>query len=260
MKKFIVAILSLSLVACLVPKKKLDDKQHEADACYKALQEEHDKKQQLAAATADLQSKLDALNKELDDEKAKGTTFSSQVEQLQKDLQDKAAALAQAESEKAELQKKSATYDDLVRSLQGEIDAGKVKITEAENRLSVELIDKVVFDSGSTEIKPEGQAAIAKVAAILKNVHDKQILVEGHTDNVPLKANARFADNWDLSTARATTVVRALANAGVDAANLGAAGYAFYRPVATNDSDEGRHQNRRIEIVLTPKPKPVAKD
>src|SRR5207253_3364522 len=104
-------------------------------------------------------------------------------------------------------------------------------------------------------IKPGGAAALRKVAAILRTVKDKQILVEGHTDAVDIKGELAktYATNWELSAARATTVVRFLEDAGVDPSNLGAAGFSKFRPVADNTTESGKSQNRRIEIVLTPK-------
>jgi chemotaxis protein MotB len=256
MKKTFVVLLTFAFAtgACVVPKKKLDQKQSEVDSCFKALAQENEKKKQLADATADLQNKLSELTKLLDEEQKKGGGMSAQVDELQKELQAKADEVQKLQTEKEELAKKSATYDQLVSSLQNEIDQGKIKITEAKNRLSVELIDKVLFDSGSTEIKPEGQSALEKVAGVLRTITDKQIMVEGHTDNVPLKSGAAFPTNWELSVMRATTVVRFLQDKGVDPSNLGATGFSQYRPIAGNDSDSGRHANRRIEIVLTPKP------
>ena len=244
-------LASLQFTAACVPKKQLTSKQGEVDACFRALEEENRRKKELADATAELQRKLAELTAALD--AAQGT--SSQVDKLRAELEAQAKEVARLQTEKEELAKKSQTYDQLVESLKGEIEQGRVKITEANNRLTVELIDKILFDSGSTEIKTDGQNALRKVAGILRTINDKAILVEGHTDAVPIsgKLTEKFPTNWELSVARATTVVRFLEDAGVDPNNLGAAGFSRFRPVAGNDSDKGKSQNRRIEIVLTPK-------
>jgi chemotaxis protein MotB len=117
------------------------------------------------------------------------------------------------------------------------------------------MVDKIIFPSGSTEISKDGKLVLDKVISILKDVKDKRIQVEGHTDNVRIVSvlKKRYPTNWELSTARATEVVRYLQESGgLDATRLSATGYAEYQPVAANDTDEGKLQNRRIEIVLLP--------
>lgn len=252
-------VLAVALCSACVPKKKFDAKVKETDACFRALEADNARKKELAKATAELQAKLAELSKALAESEGK---TSEQLAKLHEELQAKADEVQKLQTEKQELakkaedlEKKSATYDALVSSLKSEIEAGKIKITEARNRLSVELIDKVLFDSGSTTLKPEGEVALRKVAGVLRGIDDKAILVEGHTDAVPITGELAqtFPTNWELSVARATKVVRFLEDAGVPPTNLGAAGFAKFRPVASNDSDEGRRLNRRIEIVLTPK-------
>ncbi len=168
------------------------------------------------------------------------------------ELQTQADQLAQ-EKEQAITHLKG-TYDSLVGQMKKEIAAGQVQITQLKDRLTVNMVEKVLFDSGSAVIKKNGRKVLDRVAGILKNVKDQQIKVEGHTDNVPIGAalTSQFPTNWELSTARATTVVRYLQDQGVDPALLSAEGYAEYRPVASNDTEEGRAKNRRIEIVLIP--------
>lgn len=157
-------------------------------------------------------------------------------------------------NKKDELEKKTETYEDLVHSLKGEIDAGKVKISQMKDRLTVNLIDKILFDSGKAVVNQEGVGTLKKVADVLKGVEDKRIQVEGYTDNVPVgpALQAKFPTNWELSTRRATAVVHELAQAGVAEAKMSATGYGMNRPVASNESEDGRKQNRRIEIVLVP--------
>lgn len=168
-------------------------------------------------------------------------------------LRAKAGELS-AEKE-AEVKGLRETYDKLVKEMEGEIEKGEIKITSALDKLSVNFVEKILFDSGRAEIKPRGLEILKRVGDILKEATDKQIRVEGHTDNVPIgpKIKDRFPTNWELSAARATNVVRYLQEkVGLDPALLSVAGYSQYRPVADNDTYEGRAENRRIEIVLLP--------
>ncbi len=117
------------------------------------------------------------------------------------------------------------------------------------------LVDHLEFDSGEAEVKPEGMKILNRVSEILKGVTDRHIRIEGHTDNVEIGPTLikTFPTNWELSKARATTVVRYLVQAGgIDAANLSTVGYAATQPIATNATEEGRQKNRRVEIVLYP--------
>lgn len=169
------------------------------------------------------------------------------------ELTEKAGQLDKAKQE--EIERLKATYDSLVKELEGEIKKGEIKVTQVKDKLSVNLVEKILFDSGSAEIKPEGLKVLDRVGDILKKVKDKQIRVEGYTDNVPIgpKLVSKFPTNWELSTTRATNVVRYLQDkVKLDPQLLSAAGYAMNRPVASNDTKEEKAQNRRIEIVLLP--------
>jgi chemotaxis protein MotB len=146
------------------------------------------------------------------------------------------------------------TYDSLVSELKDEIKQGEIEVTQLRDKLSVSMVEKVLFDSGSAQIKKKGEKVLDRVANILKKVTDKEIRIEGHTDNVPIGPNLanKFPTNWELSTARATNVVRYLVEKGIDSNLLSAAGYSEYRPVAGNETETGKAKNRRIEIVLIP--------
>jgi chemotaxis protein MotB len=161
---------------------------------------------------------------------------------------------AMAEKEKAISGLKS-TYDNLVKELNKEIQTGQIAITQLKDKLSLTMVEKVLFDSGSADIKKDGKKVLERVGEILKQVKDRQINVEGHTDNVPISSRLRdkFPTNWELSTARATNVVRYLKEkVGLDPRLLVAGGFAEYRPVEPNDTEERKAKNRRIEIVLIP--------
>ena len=203
-----------------------------------------------------------SANKSMDD---KLFELQTRLEKAEADRDVKAARLKEAEKKIEELTENDKskteniseiekTYNALIEELQKEINDGQIEITTLKEELTVNVLDKVLFDSGRTEIKPNGLKVLKRVGEILKEVEGKIIVVEGHTDNVPITNPAvkrKYPTNWELSTARATTVVRYLQEeAGIDPKNLVATGYSEYRPVADNSTDEGKSRNRRIEIIL----------
>jgi chemotaxis protein MotB len=151
----------------------------------------------------------------------------------------------------------------MVKTLQKEIEQGQIKVTQLADRLSLNIVDKILFPSGEDQITDEGRKVLQRVGDVLKGVKDKTIRIEGHTDNVPISKNlqSRFATNWELSTARATNVVRFLQDqAGLDATGLEAVGMGEYHPIAGNKTVRGRSQNRRIEIILSPRVRAISRE
>jgi chemotaxis protein MotB len=147
------------------------------------------------------------------------------------------------------------TKKTIETSLKDQIAAQEIEVVEVDDKLKVIFVDRILFDSGSVEINPRGKELLMIMAGSLKDNKEQNIVVEGHTDNVPLSPalRKRFPSNWELSTARAATVARFFQEeGGIAAEKLSARGYSFYRPVASNETAEGRHQNRRIEIILSP--------
>lgn len=144
--------------------------------------------------------------------------------------------------------------ENLIQDLQKEISAGHVKISQMNDRLSVQIIDKILFSTGSDEINPKGKTLLKKLGHSLKKMKQK-IRIEGHTDNVPIRGllAGKYPTNWELSTGRATHVVRYLITQGVKPRHLLAVGMAHYNPVASNETPEGRQENRRIEVILSPR-------
>jgi len=133
--------------------------------------------------------------------------------------------------------------------LSEEISSGKVRVYQERRGVAVSLGETVMFDSGSSDIRPEGVVLLDTIATGLTNIGN-HIRVEGHTDNVPINT-FRFPSNWELSTARSGTVVRRMENThGMSPELLSASGYGENRPVATNDTADGRAQNRRVDIVI----------
>ena len=215
---------------------------------------------QLSERDQDLNERLKAEAAEkarLEQERtAKEAEIQQQREQLKAEAADKARLEQERAAKEAEIQRLTRTHEELTKSLEAEIAKGDIKIKQVRDRLTINMVDRVLFDSGQSRVKPSGLKVLKQVSDILKNVTDKQIRIEGHTDNVPIgvKLKERFQTNWELSTARATSVVRYLIEeGGVDRANLLAVGYADTKPIASNDTEEGRTANRRIEIALYPK-------
>ena len=149
----------------------------------------------------------------------------------------------------------SSTYDQLVAKMKGEIDKGQVTISELKGKLTVNMVEAILFDSGKAEVKQEGLVVLGKVIEILKTVNDKSIRIEGHTDNKPIVGplTQRYPTNWELSAARAINVARYLQKQGIEPASLSAAAFGEFKSVADNATLKGRGKNRRIEIVLVPK-------
>ena len=145
-----------------------------------------------------------------------------------------------------------AQYDKVVADLSQELKKGELQVRRFKDMLTVEVAEQLFFDSGRAALKDSGKAVLKKVADALKSYEDKAIRVVGHTDNVPIAKSLqkRFPSNWELSSARATTVVRFLQESGIEPERLVATGRAEYAPVAPNDSEDGRQKNRRIEITL----------
>ncbi len=232
----LLALLFFAGCAKTVPIDKYDAKAKEAET--------------LASQNDSLQSQVKSLKDENE-----GLKKDQDLTRKEKDaLQAKVDELSQKAEKAEKLERATQTADELRKKLEKEIQEGQVQITEMKNRLTMTMVDKILFSSGSADINKDGKKVLDKVISILKDVKDKRIQVEGHTDNVQIVSSLkkRFPTNWELSTARATEVVRYLQDGGIDPRILSATGYAEYMPVAPNDTDEGRHKNRRIEIVLLP--------
>ncbi|MEP6888688.1 MAG: OmpA family protein [Nitrospirales bacterium] len=209
---------------------------------------------------ASLNSTVSERDQEVDRLRRDQDRLQDVLKQEQERLKHEAAEKQRLEQERAakeaEIQQLTKTHEDLTKSLKDDIEKGNITIKQVRDQLTINMVDRVLFDSGKADIKPAGLKVLKQVGDVLKQVADKQIRIEGHTDNVPIgpKIKDRFPTNWELSTARATSVIRYLIeDSGVNRTAISAGGYADTRPGASNDSEEGRASNRRIEIVLYPK-------
>jgi chemotaxis protein MotB len=160
-------------------------------------------------------------------------------------------ALDELRAREKQAQERLKVFSDMVNKFKAMIDSGKLRVRVVRGRMVVELAENILFDSGKSDLKKEGQDALTEVGAVLSSIPNRDFQIAGHTDDIPIKS-AKFPSNWELSTARAVEVTRFLSTKGVDPARLSAAGYAETQPVASNADAEGRKQNRRIEIVLMP--------
>jgi chemotaxis protein MotB len=191
-----------------------------------------------------LGKQLASCRGDLDTEKSAATAASAT-------LTATATELDALRKQRAETDKRLASFKEMTEKFRKMIDSGKLEVIHRNGRMVVKLPAGVLFASGSAELSQDGQRAISDVAAVLKEFKDRKFLVAGHTDNVPLKSSP-FKDNWELSTARAVTVTAQLITAGMTPAKLAAAGYSEYEPIRANNNEAGRKENRRIEIVLLP--------
>jgi chemotaxis protein MotB len=196
---------------------------------------------------SDVKSQLQQL-------RAAAEESAAQAAKLQQELTNSHARIEALIREKEQVAKTQRQMEDQMRAALQNKD---VTISELQGKLTVNILDRVLFASGEADLKPEGEKVLSQVAGVLMQHTNRQVYVIGHTDNVPIRASvfSRYASNWELSTARATSAVRYLTEkAGVDPARLAAVGYGEFHPIADNSSAEGRARNRRIEIVIMPEP------
>lgn len=155
----------------------------------------------------------------------------------------------------AKLTEATQARDGMLQKMRSELESKDVTITELQGKLTVNILDRVLFDSGQATLKAEGQAVLLKVAQVLSQYPKRAIQVVGHTDNVPIRNRTveGFTDNWSLSAGRALSAVRYLVDtAKVDPRRLSAVGCGEFKPVADNATAEGRSRNRRIAVVVLP--------
>ena len=149
--------------------------------------------------------------------------------------------------------KKANAYQTLSEQLQAEVKSDQVQVEQLQNQVKLTMVDTLLFPEGGWQIHRKGEETLDKIVPTLKTVKSGRIVVEGYTDNVPIgpALRSRFASNWELSTARAADVVRYLVEKGVSKNLLAAEGFGDSRPIASNDTAQGRAKNRRVEITIS---------
>ena len=173
------------------------------------------------------------------------------VEGLQSDLDRTQRALTELQERERQAQARLATFRQMIDRFRAMIASGRLRVRIVRGRMVVELPDNILFESGEAELKDAGEAALAEIVEVLKTIPGREFQVAGHTDNVPIRSR-RFPSNWELSTSRAVAVAKFMIERGLEGGRVSAAGHAETAPVASNDTPEGRQQNRRIEIILLP--------
>ena len=202
-----------------------------------SLKEQQERVQELTVRIARLNAEMSSTSKD--------------KSRLESSVQEMTAALAELEKRRAAAEARVEEYRSLLRRFQALIDAGKLKVRIIEGRMVVVLNTDILFASGSATLSKDGKAAIAEVAQVLAGISDRSFQVEGHTDNQPI-STAQFPSNWELASARAINVVKAMIEAGLPSNKVSAASFGEGHPTGSNSTKEGRAQNRRIEITIVP--------
>ena len=202
---------------------------------------------------ADKNQEIDGLQKQRDALDQQTKQLQSQRAALEKQQADLRAEVENLQRQKSQLEtanvQTKSQYDGLIQNLNAEVQKGQLQVRQYKDMLTVEVAEQLFFDSGRAALKDQGKEVLKKVGDALKGYEDKAIRVVGHTDNVPI-ATAQFPSNWELSVARATTVVRFLQASGIPPERMTASGRGEFSPIAPNDDADGRRKNRRIEITL----------
>ena len=207
-----------------------------------------------SAAIAENSKKNRELLAELEAKEIALANENSRLQKLQKELEQRSQRVA-------ELENLIDAKDQAMRDLKAAISSaltdfeGKgLTVEQRDGKVYVSMENKLLFQSGSWAVGEEGKRAVKQLGEVLAQNPDISVLIEGHTDNVPFTGSGQVRGNWDLSTKRATAIVKILReNKDIDPGNLTAAGRGEYAPVASNESAAGKAKNRRIEVILTPK-------
>lgn len=234
-------LVPLALSGCGVSKAELSVKEQEAATA----------KQEAAAAKQEatrLQQQLTADEQQISQLKDTVATAQKAMTDDQKSQVDEASRAMKEAQERAKI------LELLSTQLKKTIDAGNLKVTTRHGRIVLQLHNDILFDKGEADVKPAAKNAMTEVASGLRAVGGRRFQVAGHTDMQPITTDKKkqFPTNWELSTARAISVVKMLTRLGVDPSVLSAAGYGPYDPVASNATPEGMAKNRRIEITVVP--------
>ena len=217
------------------------------------LEEEYN---ELSTLSAEQLSDKEKQNRELlvqlQEKEAKLAEESARLEKLQGDLSSRSARVDELEGLIAAKEAKMQRLKDAVSAALSGFDGKGLTVERKNGKVYVSMENKLLFGSGSWAVGDQGRSAVINLARVLRQNSDIDMLIEGHTDNVPYGGKGAVTDNWDLSTKRATAIVRILVNNNVDPKQITAAGRSKFLPVASNASVSGKAKNRRIEIILAP--------
>ncbi|MEX2485109.1 MAG: OmpA family protein [Brumimicrobium sp.] len=231
----------------------LIDEYQELEDEHKELQGKHEK---LQSDHIDLGERFSNM---MTDKLNQGHLFDERIKEKERHLREKEKALEERERKISELEREIARQDSIAKRLNSLLreallgfDSDELTIEIKNGKVYVSMSDKLMFASGKADVQEKGKEALEVLSRVLKKNPEFEILVEGHTDNVPIKTG-KYNDNWDLSVARATSMVRLLNEThGLEAERLTASGRGEHDPKASNDTSTGRAKNRRTEIILSP--------
>jgi chemotaxis protein MotB len=252
MKKFIPLIVIVFMLPGCVAKRLLRESQMETAALRADSTRLADQIATLQTNVADLNNKVTSLTSQNSQLGQQTANQQSQLTQTQEDLQKQQQRLQQLQNILAQQKAQSEELKNkMTEALTGYNDKD-LSVYQKNGKVYVSLSENLLFPSGSAVVNPKGVEALSKLAAVLNLNSDVAVLIEGHTDTVPIRKS--FKDNWELSTARANAIVRILVdNYKVDPVRVESSGHSFYDPVDSNSTPEGRAKNRRTEIILSPK-------
>ncbi len=200
-----------------------------------------------------LQRNRDLL-KQLEEKEKRLNEESFRLQKLEEDLTLRANRIKELEAIIAAKDEQMKSLKNAISKALTDFEGKGLTVEQLNGKVYVSMENKLLFTSGSWQVNKRGEEAVKLLGNVLAKNPDIAVLIEGHTDNVPYSGNGNIRDNWDLSTKRATAIVAILSqNTSLIKSNLTAAGRGEYAPVASNDTPEGRAQNRRIEVILTPK-------
>lgn len=259
---------TMAFSSCVVSKKKYEDllaRKNALEVDKASLEEQRaqleKEKASLEQERATLETQRDEYQKNLQKALSEGKTLGenltmskSQIDKLSADLQAREARLK-------ELQRILDEKDKAVKDLRARVTNALLGFNDKDltvnvrnGKVYVSLAEQLLFNSGSTKVDPKGVDALKKLAQVLKEQQDVNVVVEGHTDDVPIsRGTVGMQDNWDLSVLRATEITRILTQAGVQSERVTPSGRSLYVPLDVTKTKEARQKNRRTEIILTPK-------
>jgi len=289
---FFLIILSLIFSSCIVSKKKFDDMlaqkikaEGELSDKTKELDKANESLKKLKQDSIELSQSIQANNKKLADRTLEyeklnesykmslsksGKDLAQQRDQLlaiqyslektRRQNDSLANSLTEREKKVKELEEVLAKKDKAVLDLKNRISNALLNFKENDltvkvknGKVYVSLAEQLLFGSGSTKVDKKGEGALQQLGKAIKDQKDIHVMIEGHTDNVPIsKESQRFEDNWDLSVLRATSITRILIKAGMSPNQITSAGKGEYSPIAANDNAQNKQKNRRTEIIVTP--------
>jgi len=216
--------------------------------------------QQLNNSYKNLLANSGKMNRDLNQQQQQLLTIQQNLEKTRRENDSLSSSLAEREKKVTELEQVLANKDKAVQDLRSKITNALLNFKENDltvnvknGKVYVSLAEQLLFGSGSIDVDNKGVGALQQLAKALKDQKDIQVMIEGHTDNVPISRKSQYMqDNWDLSVMRATSIARILISGGVAPKQIIAAGKGEFSPLFTNDNNVNKQKNRRTEIIITP--------